>query len=151
MGTFKVGDKVRVIKNRTVATVGMVGVICRIEPPDTHKVNIGVDFGVDMGGHGCNNYCTFGHGYFLKPEELELVIEEGKPEPTEDIVNKPDHYHKGGIDVLTYVEGKVSKEEMAGFYRINVLKYVTRYKEKNGVEDLKKAQFYLNKLIELES
>jgi len=67
-----------------------------------------------------------------------------------DIINKPNHYHKGGIDVLGFVEGKLSAERKAGFYQINILKYVTRYAEKNGVEDLKKARFYLEKLIELE-
>lgn len=68
----------------------------------------------------------------------------------EDIINKPSHYHKGGVDVIGFVEGKLSEERLAGFYQINVLKYVTRYQDKNNLEDLKKAQFYLNKLIDLE-
>lgn len=68
----------------------------------------------------------------------------------EDVVNKPSHYHKGGIDLLTYVDGKLSKERIAGFYQMNILKYVARYTEKNGVQDLEKAEFYLKKLIELE-
>jgi len=63
----------------------------------------------------------------------------------------PNHYHKGGIDLLTFIDKKLSKERKAGFYQINILKYLTRYQDKNGVEDLKKAQYYLNKLIELES
>lgn len=67
-----------------------------------------------------------------------------------DIVNKPEHYHKGGIDLLTYVNGKISDERVAGFHQLNVLKYVSRYTLKNGVEDLKKALFYLNELIKLE-
>lgn len=73
-----------------------------------------------------------------------------KKEENEDIINKPHHYHKGGIDVITFVKDKVSKEALEGFFQINVLKYVTRFKEKNGKEDLLKAQFYLNKLIELQ-
>ena len=36
------------------------------------------------------------------------------------------------------------------FYEGNVLKYLLRYRDKNGVEDLKKAKHYLEKLIELE-
>jgi Protein of unknwon function (DUF3310) len=65
-------------------------------------------------------------------------------------VIKPQHYHKGGIDVITFGQKKFDKAELKGFYRMNVLKYVTRYDQKNGVEDLQKAKFYLEKLIELE-
>jgi hypothetical protein len=67
-----------------------------------------------------------------------------------DVINKPSHYHKNGIDVIKFAEMQFSKEEQKGFYKINALKYITRYDRKNGVEDLKKAQFYLNKLIEME-
>jgi hypothetical protein len=67
-----------------------------------------------------------------------------------DVINKPSHYHKGGIDVIRFAELQLSKDELKGFFRVNVLKYVTRYDRKNGAEDLKKAAFYLNKLIELE-
>ena len=69
---------------------------------------------------------------------------------TEDVINKPNHYHKGGIDVIEFCENKLSNERQAGFFQMNILKYVTRYQDKNGIEDLHKAHFYLNKLIELE-
>lgn len=71
-------------------------------------------------------------------------------EVVEDIVNKPNHYHKGGIDPIGYGEQQFSNEEMKGFYRMNVIKYVSRYDKKNGAQDLFKAQFYIKKLIELE-
>ena len=64
---------------------------------------------------------------------------------------KPAHYHKGGIDVLAFSEKQFSREEMKGFCRINILKYVTRYDRKNGLEDLEKAKDYLDRLIQLES
>jgi len=70
---------------------------------------------------------------------------------SDDVINAPDHYHKGGIDVIGFCEGKLSSERQAGFFQMNILKYTTRYTEKNGVEDLRKAKFYLDKLIELES
>lgn len=63
---------------------------------------------------------------------------------------KPDYYHKGGIDVISFAKTKLTDEEMRGFYRMNVLKYISRYRDKNGVEDLKKARGYLDNLIELE-
>lgn len=64
---------------------------------------------------------------------------------------KPDYYHKGGLDVIGFMEMKVSVEEMRGFFRGNVLKYVTRFDKKGGVKDLEKAHYYLERLIELES
>lgn len=74
---------------------------------------------------------------------------------SEDIINKPSHYHKNEIDVNGYLEKhfptKGSYTVAEGFYIANVLKYTSRYKNKNGLEDLKKARFYIDKLIELES
>lgn len=67
-----------------------------------------------------------------------------------DITNKPLHYHKNGIDVIGFSEAQFSKEELKGFYRINVLKYVTRFDIKDSaLPDLEKASFYLDKLIEM--
>jgi len=45
----------------------------------------------------------------------------------------------------------MTPEEFRGFLRGNVIKYIARYKDKNGVEDLLKAKHYLEKLIEEES
>ncbi|GKV65487.1 MULTISPECIES: DUF3310 domain-containing protein [unclassified Sporosarcina] len=68
----------------------------------------------------------------------------------EDLIKKPNHYHKGGIDVIEFAGMKFDPAELKGFCRINALKYITRYDQKNGVQDLHKANFYVNKLIELE-
>lgn len=69
---------------------------------------------------------------------------------TKDNINKPLHYHSNGIDVIGFAEAQFSKEEQKGFHRINAIKYITRYDRKNGVEDLQKAKFYIDKLIEME-
>ena len=66
-----------------------------------------------------------------------------------DNINEPNHYHRNSIDVIKFSELQFDKKELQGFYRINILKYVTRFDRKNKVEDLKKAQFYLDKLIKL--
>ena len=69
----------------------------------------------------------------------------------EDEINKPSHYHKGGIDVIGYAEKKFSAEERKGFYRISALKYITRFEDKGQpLKDLNKAKFYVDKLIELQ-
>lgn len=63
-----------------------------------------------------------------------------------DNVNNPSHYTAGGIETLDYIKAKVS--DYPSYAVGNILKYVSRYEHKNGIEDLKKAQFYLNDLIE---
>lgn len=62
---------------------------------------------------------------------------------------KPDYYHQGNIDVIKFGEENFSEEELKGFYRMNVLKYVTRFDKKNGLQDLEKAKFYLDKLVDM--
>jgi hypothetical protein len=67
-----------------------------------------------------------------------------------DMVNTPPHYHKGGIDVIEFCEKKLPLEQLEGFYRMSVMKYITRYDQKGkSLEDLRKASFYLNKLTAL--
>lgn len=68
-----------------------------------------------------------------------------------DDINTPAHYHSGGIDVIGFAEKQFSKEQLIGSHRINVLKYVTRFDKKGSpLKDLKKARFYIDKLIDLE-
>ena len=69
-----------------------------------------------------------------------------------DDINKPLHYFRGGIDVIGFAERQFSVEERRGFYRISALKYITRFQDKGApVKDLKKAKFFIDKLIELEA
>ena len=63
-----------------------------------------------------------------------------------DPVTKPDHYNKGGIEAIEYIKQQLGAE--FEFYCAgNVMKYIHRYRYKNGVEDLKKAGVYLDWLI----
>lgn len=71
-------------------------------------------------------------------------------EAATDNVNRPDHYTFGAIEVIDYIRDKMTPEMFQGFCMGNVLKYVSRHKHKNGVEDLKKANVYLGWLIESE-
>ena len=61
-----------------------------------------------------------------------------------ETVNHPDHYNEG-IETIDYIESWGMD-----FNQGNVIKYVSRYKLKGGLEDLKKAQWYLERLIQLE-
>lgn len=70
-----------------------------------------------------------------------------------DNVNNPSHYQSAnGLEVIdaieAFTEGLVGMEAVC---TANALKYICRWKKKNGVEDLKKAIWYLNKLIEKEN
>lgn len=64
---------------------------------------------------------------------------------------RPDYYKgKNGKDLFDMFEEEFPKEWTTGFYVLNLVKYVRRYKGKNGIEDLKKARTYLDRLIEFE-
>jgi len=65
-------------------------------------------------------------------------------------VTHPFHYMQGGVDVLEFASYHTPLDQQIGFARINVLKYVSRYDKKNGMDDLLKAQRYLEELIKLE-
>ncbi len=69
--------------------------------------------------------------------------EPSTPKPPNQIGG--DHYSKLGIEPIQFIE----TNEM-GYHEGNVVKYVSRWRSKNGMEDLKKAQWYINRLIELE-
>jgi hypothetical protein len=60
-----------------------------------------------------------------------------------DMVNRPPHYTTGKIEVIDFIE-----DQRFGYLDGQVIKYVARYRHKgSAVEDLKKARFYLDRLI----
>ena len=66
-----------------------------------------------------------------------------------DMVNHPKHYKaKNGMEVIDVIEAFTANlKGYEAIYTGKVIKYICRWKEKNGLEDLKKAQWYLNRLI----
>lgn len=65
-----------------------------------------------------------------------------------DPVNHPRHYAKnGGIECIEAIEASMDTDDFRGFLKGNVMKYVWRYEDKHGLEDLKKAGWYLDLLI----
>jgi len=65
-----------------------------------------------------------------------------------DAINPP-HYKQGGIECIDGIEASMSPLQFKGYLQGNVLKYVWRHRHKGGIEDLKKAQWYLNRLVEV--
>lgn len=63
----------------------------------------------------------------------------------DDPVNSPKHYTQGDMEVITAIEGLG-----LDYHQGNVLKYVARYRYKNGLEDLRKAKWYIDRLVYIE-
>ena len=65
----------------------------------------------------------------------------------EDPVNHPPHYNNGTLEAIDYIEQQL-EDGFSDYLEGNVLKYIHRWRYKNGIEDLNKAQWYLKRLIE---
>ena len=80
----------------------------------------------------------------LKLDSLKREME------TKDNIN-PSHYKRLPKETIERIGDNLSLCEFKGYLKGNILKYLDRYENKNGVEDLRKMQWYLNKLIEIEN
>lgn len=96
-------------------------------------------------------YNEFGFVFFdweLNNSRIGLKLKE---ETTmSDLIDNQAHYKNQGVEPIELMRANFTKEEYAGFLQGNVLKYMLRYKNKNGIEDLKKAKTYLTWLIKEE-
>lgn len=68
-----------------------------------------------------------------------------------DNVNHPAHYTGGSIECIDAMTETQGADAVKNFCICNAFKYLWRHKKKNGVEDVKKAIWYLNKFVELET
>jgi hypothetical protein len=64
----------------------------------------------------------------------------------DDNVNSPSHYNQAGIECIDAIEAALG-DGFQYYLQGNIMKYVWRYEYKNGVEDLRKAKWYLTRLI----
>ena len=83
-------------------------------------------------------------GPYILPNEIVKLMPVPKEE---DNVNHPAHYTQGGIECIEAIKASMTASEFRGYLKGNAMKYMWRYQLKNGVEDLRKAQWYLNRLI----
>lgn len=67
-------------------------------------------------------------------------------EMLDDTVNNPPHYNQAGIECIDAIEAALG-DGFQYYLQGNIMKYLWRYRYKNGVEDLRKAKWYLTKLI----
>ena len=81
-------------------------------------------------------------GGHLKNEEVKM--DENVP----DMVNHPQHYTQGGIECIDALKAAtVGKRGIEAVCVANVIKYLWRYEEKNGIEDVRKAKWYIERLL----
>ena len=95
--------------------------------------------------------CDDDHRYELRlPAPIDITQRYKVNEKTPDMVNHPAHYQsETGLEVFDVIEAFTF--DLKGIEAVdtgNVIKYICRWKKKNGLEDLKKARWYLNRLID---
>ena len=106
--------------------------------------------------HGCN-ICLlekFSGGVMCDFDEwsddkLAIAYEEVKMDGgSTDMVSHPKHYNQGGIECIDALKAAtVGKRGIEAVCVANVIKYLWRYEEKNGIEDIRKAKFYIERLL----
>ncbi len=67
----------------------------------------------------------------------------------QDIVNHPSHYETGKYECFDVMLETMGVESVMDYCICNAMKYIYRYKRKNGVEDIRKAKWYIDKYLEL--
>ena len=80
--------------------------------------------------------------------KMKQAQEQSDHKQTMDMVNHPPHYNKAGIETIQAIKA-MTNEGFEYYLQGNIMKYLWRYRYKNGVEDLYKAQWYLNELIDV--
>ena len=90
-------------------------------------------------------------GLIGKPEqpEINFVKAERNDEvkPTNDAVQHPSHYTQGGVECIEAIRASMTADGFCDYCKGNIIKYIWRWRDKGGVEDLRKASVYLDWLI----
>lgn len=86
--------------------------------------------------------------HFYVENVFEMSDEPIQPSEEHNPVEHPNHYCQGGIECIKAIEASMPPEGFQDYCKGNVMKYIWRWREKNGLEDLKKAQVYLGWMIE---
>jgi hypothetical protein len=130
---FKVGDRVRVVTAES-PLIGKLGTVIECNERDVYVLA------------SIDGVCA-SHIWFARCN-LELV----EPAPTvkecltTDNVNHPPHYNQGGIECIEAIKAALG-DGFVAYLRGNVMKYLWRCELKGGLEDLKKAAWYLDRAI----
>jgi hypothetical protein len=92
----------------------------------------------------------YGNDFMKYKEVRDALNAEVVSDEIVDVVNSPPHYKTGGIEAIEGIEASMGPEAYAGYLKGNIMKYMWRYERKGKpIEDLKKARWYLDRLIGL--
>ena len=90
-------------------------------------------------------------GLISRPEQPKInfvkVERNDEVEPTNDAVQHPSHYTHGGIECIEAIKASMTADGFCDYCKGNIIKYIWRWRDKGGVEDLRKASVYLDWLI----
>ena len=90
-------------------------------------------------------------GLIGKPEQPEInfvkVERNDEVDQTTDAVQHPSHYTQGGIECIDAIRVSMTADGFCDYCKVNIIKYIWRWRDKGGVEDLRKASVYLDWLI----
>lgn len=156
MAVLKIGDRVKVISVpnsfRAENPKIKMGLMGTVKDLSTSILGcIGIEFDDNIDGNdgrwgGKNGYCWY------VPQKCLGKIEETKGEKMntdKEMINHPPHYTVGKVECIDAIESATTcLQGIEAVCTANIIKYVWRWKFKNGVEDLEKAEWYLNKLID---
>jgi hypothetical protein len=131
---FKVGDRVRVRKPKDDPT----WIDCMMDAYDGSLCVIREECQGRLLLHHCGEWK-------FKPEWLEHFPNAKQPLKP-DNVNHPPHYNQGGIECIEAIKAALG-DGFVAYLRGNVIKYLWRCEHKGGIEDLRKAAFYLDRAI----
>ena len=88
---------------------------------------------------------------FKTEDNWSIYVKGTDTETAYDVVQKPEHYNTNlpeGVEVIDIIAAQTAPlSGMQAVAQANVIKYVLRWQKKNGVQDLEKARFYLDRLI----
>lgn len=65
-----------------------------------------------------------------------------------DLVNEPPHYRQGAVECITALHSALGKEGFIAYCQGAAMKYLWRWRHKGGMQDLHKARWYIDRLIE---
>lgn len=135
---FKVGDKVRCIDNDGTPTL----TISEVYEIIGSKYD---DFTKETFVRLKNNTSEYVASRF------EKVTDSDDSDESEELENTTRYKTTSGKQLFDVLEDDLlTYDELRGFYKANIYKYTHRYKQKNGIQDLKKVKVYVDQLIKLE-
>jgi len=79
---------------------------------------------------------------------MDIIGQNGNDGEHYDVVNSPSHYKQGDVECIEAIKAALSEAEWRGYCKGNILKYTWREAHKGGDESVRKAQWYINKLLD---